>query len=102
MDMYRLVEQIHAAQLSATLCVHRPLHPTCTHVLMTLECSERRVGARYVNWMLKHVVSTHLYCAYCDMFLDLLPLSVSCSVCMHVAFQEQETGNAVDNQLIFA
>ena len=49
----------------------RPLHPTCTHVLMTLECSERRVCARYVNWMIKHVVSTHLYCAYCDMFVDL-------------------------------
>ena len=51
--------------------MHRPLHPTCTHVLRTLECSERRVGAKYVNWMIKHVISTHLYCAYCDMFLDL-------------------------------
>ena len=46
-----------------------------------------------------HVVSTHLYCAYCDMFLDLLPLSVSCSMYIHVAFQEQETVNTVDNQL---
>ena len=44
------------------------------YIVPILECSERGVGASYINQTIRHVVSTYLQCAFCpscDIFISI-------------------------------
>ena len=69
-------------------------------ILGRLECSERGVGASYINQTIRHAVSTYLWCAFCpscDVFVSIesVFVPVFCLV-----FMVTRNRDVVSNQLI--